>query len=135
MNRRMAILDFAKGMDCNKVAYGHHLDDIIETLLLNMFYKAEISTMPVRLELDSHDVTLVRPLCLTKESEIRTYARRHCVFEEAPPCPYGEEGRRARMKKLIQELADEDERVRDNLSACLSRVKLGYLREKHKGRD
>jgi tRNA 2-thiocytidine biosynthesis protein TtcA len=135
MQRRMAILDVAKTLDCNKVAYGHHLDDIIETLLLNMFYKAEISTMPARLELDSHDIVIVRPLCLTKESETAAYARRFGVVSADSPCPYGNDGRRAGVKKIIAELSAEDDRVRDNISAALGRVRLGYLREKLRGQD
>ncbi len=131
MQRRMAIISIAKELECNKIAYGHHLDDIIETLLMNMFYNAEISTMPARLELDDHNLVIVRPLCLVKERETAAFARRLDVVEQAgPPCPYGEEGRRVRVKRLIAELAEEDERVRDNLSASLGRVKLGYLREK-----
>lgn len=135
MQRRMAILDVAKALDCNKVAYGHHLDDIIETLLFNMFYMAQISTMPARLELDTHDVIIIRPLCFTKESDTSLYAERFCADALMPGCECAADGRRARIKRLIGELAKEDDGVRDNLSAALGRVRLGYLREKLRGVD
>ncbi len=133
MMRRKAVLGEAQKRSCNKVAYGHHLDDVIETLLMNMFYKAEISTMPARLELSDHDVTFIRPLCYVKEREIITYAERYALTEAGPPCPFGEGGRRARIKRLISELAEEDPKIRDNLSAALGRVKLDYLKEKLRG--
>jgi tRNA(Ile)-lysidine synthase TilS/MesJ len=130
MQRRMKILRVALEKTCSKIAYGHHMDDIIETLFLNMFYKAEISTMPARLELDAHDVVLVRPFCLTKKREIAVYAKRFGLTDLEQACPYGEEGRRERVRRIIEELAGEDERIRDNLSRSLGRVKLDYLQEK-----
>jgi len=135
MQRRKKLLSVAKENGCCKVAYGHHLDDIIETLLMNMFYKAEISSMPARLELDRHDIVMIRPLCATKEKDIAILADRLGLSSGSPPCPYGERGRRARIKKLISELASEDERIRDNLAASLGRVRIGYLQEKQKGEE
>jgi len=130
MQRRKALLAVAAEHGCTKIAYGHHLDDIIETLLINMFYNAEISTMPARLELDEHDVVIVRPLAKTKEHEVKRYAARLGIIEAGHRCPFGDNGRRARVKQLIAELAAEDGRVRDNLAASLGRVKTGYLLEK-----
>lgn len=133
MQRRIALRKTAAERGCNKIVYGHHLDDIIETLLMNMFFKAEISTMPAKLEMDEHDLEILRPLALTKEREVATYAR-HMGFEDlSQPCPYAHDTRRAAVKKLVSELCLEDERIRDNLSASLDRVKLGYLRIKKRG--
>ena len=131
MQRRTAMVRLAQETGCNKIAYGHHLDDIVETLLMNMFYKAEISTMPVKLELDNHALTIIRPFCLTKESEIRRYASRMGLTSiDGPPCPYGVDGRRARVKALIKSLSSEYSEIRNNLFASLGRVKNGYLYEK-----
>jgi tRNA 2-thiocytidine biosynthesis protein TtcA len=133
MQRRKAVLTAARELRCGKVAYGHHLDDIIETLLLNLFHNAEISTMPARLELDDHDVVIVRPLCRAKESEVKRYAAR-CGIEDAfGPCPHGSDGRRGAMKRLVAGLAADDPRVRDNVLAALERVKVDYLLEKKRG--
>ena len=130
MQRRKALVDVALEERCSKIAYGHHMDDIIETLLLNMFYNAEISTMPARLELDDHDLVLIRPMCLAKEAEVKRYARRFEMIEAVERCPHGDRGRRAAIKKIIKDLAEVDGRVRDNISASLGRVKPGYLVEK-----
>ena len=130
MQRRKALISQALKNDCTKIAYGHHLDDVIETLLINMFYNAEISTMPARLELDNYDLVIVRPLCLVKESEVKRYAARMELEAVVEPCPHGDKGKRARVKQMIHEMALEDGRVRDNLAASLGRIKLGYLLEK-----
>lgn len=130
MQRRRKILRVALESGCGKIAYGHHMDDIIETLFLNMFYKAEISTMPARLELDNHDMVLVRPFCLTKKRQISVYAERFGLDDLEQSCPYGEDGRRDRVRALIDELAQEDERIRDNLAKSLTRVKIDYMQEK-----
>lgn len=130
MQRRKALLAEALEQGCNKIAYGHHLDDIIETLLLNMLYKAEISTMPVRLELDNYDIAIVRPLCKVKEREVELFAKRFEIPYDSEPCRYAEGGRRAMVKATIAQLAKEERRVRDNLYASLTRVKGEYLVEK-----
>ncbi len=136
MQRRTAMVRLAKEKACNKIVYGHHLDDIVETLLMNMFYKAEISTMPARLELDNHDLTIIRPFCLTKESEIKTYASRTGLSTvDGPTCPYGVEGRRARIKKMITELSYEYSEIRNNLFSSLGRVKVGYLLERTRSKE
>ena len=133
MHRRMAMIRMAIALGCNKIAYGHHMDDIIETLLMNMFYKGEFSTMPVRLELDNHDIVIVRPLALAKESEVRAYAKRCKIADiDSPPCPYGKDGRRGRIKRLIAELSAEYKEIRNNLFASLGRVKHDYLWVKQK---
>ena len=134
MHRRMAMIRIAKALGCNKIAYGHHMDDVIETLLMNMLYKGEISTMPARLELDNHDIVIVRPLVLAKEHEVRAYAKRCGLVDiDGPPCPHGKDGRRLRIKRLVSELSSEHKEVRNNLFAALGRVKLDYLLEKRKG--
>jgi tRNA(Ile)-lysidine synthase TilS/MesJ len=130
MFRRQALLAFAREQGCSKIAFGHHLDDIIETLLLNMAYKAEISTMPALLELDDHELAFIRPLSQTKESEVKRYAARFEIAPAAPLCPNALGGQRQRVKRLIADLSREDERVRDNLAASLGRVKADYLVEK-----
>lgn len=135
MQRRKALVATALESGCTKIAYGHHMDDVIETLFLNMFYNAEISTMPARLELDDHDLVIVRPLCLTREAEVKRYAQRFEIREAVERCPHGDDGRRAAIKKMIDDMAAVDGRVRDNIAASLGRVKEGYLLEKLRKTD
>jgi tRNA 2-thiocytidine biosynthesis protein TtcA len=68
-----------------------------------------------------------------KEAEIKRYARKFEIEQAGPVCPFGLDGRRQRIKRLIDELAREEPRIRDNLAASLGRVKPGYLQEKLRG--
>jgi len=130
MQRRMMLIRVAKNLGCTKIAYGHHMDDIIETLLLNMFYKAEISTMPSRLEMDNHDITIIRPLCETTEAEVKRYAKHFDIIQTTPKCPYDDKTRRSGIKNMITEFAKKEPRIRNNIYASLGRVKSDYLKEK-----
>ena len=133
MHRRMAMIRVATRLGCNKIAYGHHLDDIIETLLMNMFYRGEISTMPALLELDRHPITIIRPLCLAKEHEVQCFAERFGLsLLDGPPCPLGADGRRQRIKSLVRDLARRDGKLRNNILASLGRVKSDYLLERRR---
>lgn len=133
MQRRQAVLAAAREHRCNKVAYGHHLDDVIETLLLNLFHNAEISTMPARLELDGHEQVIVRPLCRCAEADIKAYAARFGIADAFGPCPHGQDGQRRVMKDLVSRVAAMNPRARDNALAALERVKTDYLLEKNRG--
>jgi tRNA(Ile)-lysidine synthase TilS/MesJ len=135
MQRRKALLAEATARGCGKIAFGHHLDDIIETLLLNMIHGGAIAAMPVRLELDEHPVTIVRPLCRVKEAEIKEYGAGAGIVASEQRCGMGRDGRRARVKRAIAELADGDDRVRDNLLASLGRVRGDYLVERLRRRE
>ena len=72
--RRTELIQFAIKNDFNKIALGHHLDDIIETLLMNMVYKGEFSGMPPKVIYDKYPVSIIRPLCYCEEIEIKEYA-------------------------------------------------------------
>jgi tRNA(Ile)-lysidine synthase TilS/MesJ len=130
MQRRRALIAEAEARGFTKLAFGHHLDDIIETLLLNMIHGGAIAAMPVRLELDDHPLTIVRPLCRVKESEIKELARAAGIVSAEQRCGLGLDGRRARVKRAIADLAAGDDRVRDNLLASLGRVRGDYLVER-----
>ena len=130
MQRRKALIAEAEARGFTKIAFGHHLDDIIETLFLNMIHGGAIAGMPVRLELDDHPLTIVRPLCRVKEREIKELARSAGLVSAEQRCGLGRDGRRARVKKAIADLAAGDDRVRDNLLASLGRVRADYLVER-----
>ena len=61
-NRRKALFTVAKEQGCNKIALGHHMDDILETLLMNLTYQGAFSTMPPRLVMKKFDMTIIRPM-------------------------------------------------------------------------
>lgn len=75
-NRRKAIFNFAEKNGFNKIALGHHQDDIITTLLMNMTFEGAMATMPPSMEMEHYNLTIIRPLCLAKEEIIREFAEK-----------------------------------------------------------
>lgn len=71
--RRGTLYEWAKKLDCNKLALGHHRDDIIETFLLNMFFSGKLEAMPPKYVTDDETLMVLRPLALCKESDIEAY--------------------------------------------------------------
>ena len=73
-NRRKKLFDLAKELGCTKIALGHHQDDILSTLLMNLTFQGAFATMPPRLYMNKVDVDIIRPLCLVPEVDLVEYA-------------------------------------------------------------
>jgi tRNA 2-thiocytidine biosynthesis protein TtcA len=126
--RRGILYNVAVEMGMTKIALGHHRDDLIETLLLNLFYSGQIKSMPPRLVSDDGRNVVIRPLCLSAEEEIAAFAR-EAGFPIIPCdlCGSQENLRRKRVKRLIADLAGEHADVPGNLLAALSNVRPSHL--------
>ena len=74
-NRRKALFTVAKEQGCYKIALGHHMDDILETLLMNITYQGAFSSMPPRLVMKKFDMTIIRPMCLVHEADLMELAQ------------------------------------------------------------
>ena len=72
--RRKQLFNVAQELGCTKIALGHHQDDIIHTALMNLTFQGHFSTMPVKLCMRKMPLTIIRPLCLCQEADIRAYA-------------------------------------------------------------
>ena len=133
--RRKALFEAARELGCNKIAFGHHRDDILETLLMNMVFGGNISTMPPRLQLDKMPLQIIRPLCLLDESAIRTYAQmanyqRPTTNDQFKTCPFEYESTRSQTKNILAQLAELNPEVRDSLWAAMDNIKQNYLPQK-----
>ena len=146
--RRGHLYNFAKENGCNKIALGHHFDDVIETTLLSLFYGAEIKTMMPKLKSENFEgLELIRPMFYIKEQNIKAWAKYNklnfincaCRFTES--CAINDDGtsKRLEMKKLIDKFR-KDNKVIDidhNIFTALTNVNLncviGYKKdgEKH----
>ena len=125
--RRKRIFEIADEYGCNKVAFGHHKDDIIETLFLNMCYAGEISTMkPVQPFFDGL-FTVIRPLALVEEDRIRQFARQQDFPRFENPCPSASESKRSDVKKILDQLYKSNKKIRGNIFRAIRHVNPDYL--------
>ena len=102
--RRGTLYEAAKDLGCNKLALGHHKNDILETFFLNFFFSGKLETMPPKFKNDAGDLIVLRPLALCNESDIETYAN----FMEFPiiPCNLCGSQENLQRKKVKEMIAD-----------------------------
>jgi tRNA 2-thiocytidine biosynthesis protein TtcA len=112
-----------------KIALGHHLDDFIETLLLNLFFAGSLKAMPARLVSDNGEHVVVRPLVYVTEAEARGYAREQALPIVGCCCPAcGDLGlQRQRVKRLIAELEVEHPEIKNSMIRALGNVASRHL--------
>ena len=99
--RRTELLKYAVEHKFNKIALGHHLDDIIETFFMNMMDKGELSAMPIILKYRKYPVSLIRPLAYLEERQIIDCAAEQNILKAACTCPYGIHSKRRDMRTRI----------------------------------
>ena len=124
--RRKRLFQLAHRLDCNKIALGHHKDDIIETFLLNIFYSGEVSTMLPVQEMFKGKMTLIRPLVLIEEKKIERFAREMALPFGPSGCPSSGKTKRHEIKELIETLQRKNRRVKGNIFRSLSNIRLDY---------
>ncbi|HKO93298.1 MAG TPA: tRNA 2-thiocytidine(32) synthetase TtcA [Polyangiaceae bacterium] len=126
--RRGILYTTATRLGANKIALGHHREDLTETLLLNLFYAGQIKSMPPRLVSDDGAHVVIRPLCYSAEEDIAEYARlRAYPILPCDLCGSQENLKRKRVKQLISDLHAENPNVRGNLFAALGNVRTSHL--------
>ena len=127
--RRGALYRLATKVGANKIALGHHADDFIETLLLNIFFQGSIKAMPARLVSDNGKHVVIRPLAYVLESEARAYAKASNLPIIGCCCPAcGDLSlQRQRMKRLVAQLEVEHPEIKNSIMQALGNVKLSHL--------
>lgn len=134
--RRGYLYNKAKELGCNKIALGHHFDDVIETTLLSMFYGSEIKTMMPKLHSDNFPgLELIRPLYLVKEQSIiswknsnnLTFINCACKFTERTANSTENISKRKEMKELIQNLRKVNKDIDYNIFKALDNINLNCV--------
>lgn len=110
--RRKAMFNLAQELGCNKIALGHHQDDIIHTAMMNIFNQGHFSTMPVKLKMRKMPLTIIRPLCLVKESLISEYAMQQAYEKQLKLCKYEHASQRTGMRQIFEKLEHHTPEVR-----------------------
>lgn len=129
-SRRKALFLAADRFNCNKVAFGHHKDDIVETLLLNMFYNGEFAAMNPRQELFNGRLVLIRPLCYVEEDRLRRFAKERKFPAQLCKCPNSKDSKRRVMKDFVKIVERDCSYVKTNIFRSMSRVNREYIRIK-----
>jgi len=119
--RRKALFDAARELGCNKIAFGHHKDDIVETLLMNLIFQGNFSTIYPKLQMDKMPLQLIRPLCLIEEKDLRRYAELRGYKRQKQACPFEKASSRAEVKALVEQLERLNPEVRDSLWGAILR--------------
>ena len=128
--RRKALFEIAKREGCGKLALGHHQDDILETLLMNMIHQGAFGTMPPRLRMDKFAMEIIRPLCLVTEQELRRVAAVSGYRQQLKRCPYETASNRAEMKDLLARMEAISPDARYSLWSSMTHVQTDYLPHK-----
>lgn len=125
-NRRKALFTLAERFGCTKIAFGHHQDDINETLLLNMFYHGEFSAMNPRQELFGGKIIIIRPLCYVGEDILRKFAKESLFPAQFCRCPNSQVSKRRVMKNFINQMEKDCPHVKLNIFRSIGRVNEEY---------
>ena len=126
-NRRKALFQVADRFGCTKVALGHHQDDIIETILMNMFFQGEISAMKPNQELFEGKITIIRPMAYVDEDMIVKFAKALSFPHHKCACPNSITSARTKMTEIIKELKKICPEVKTNIFRSVKRIKSEYL--------
>lgn len=125
--RRSVIFNLAQELGCNKIAFGHHQDDIIRTALMNLTFQGHFSTMPARLQMRKMPLTLIRPLCAVPEALIREWADEQGYRPQAKRCPHETETTRTAIHRVFDEMERLSPDARNSVWRAL--VDAGKLEE------
>ena len=131
--RRGYLYNYAQKRGCNKIALGHHLDDVIETTLLGLFYSNEITFMRPKLRSKNFEgMELIRPLYEVKEKDIIAWSKYHQLEFIACACPLAEKGlendsKRKEIKGIIQELKKTNPEIDDSLFRSIHNLNISTI--------
>ena len=138
--RRGFLYNKAKELGCNKIALGHHFNDVIETSLLAMLYSSEIKTMLPKLHSENFPgLELIRPLYLVREEDIISFAKYNNLNFINCACKFTEndkhDGKRYEVKMLIKDLKEKNKLVEDNIFTALDNINLDCVLGYRKGEE
>lgn len=118
--RKGALNDKAKELGCNKVAYAHHRDDIIETMLLSLIYEGRFYSFAPVTYLDRMDLTVIRPMMYVPEADVMGFTRRYQLPVEKNPCPKDGYTRREYVKQLLRQLNLDNPGVKNRIFTAIT---------------
>ena len=125
--RRKTLFNVAQEIGCNKIAFGHHKNDIVQTLLMNLVYAGSFATMPPILQLDKMPLQIIRPLCLIGEEDLARYAEMRRYEKQQKLCPFEHVSAREKVKDLLAQMQELNPYALDTLYNATTNIKTEYL--------
>lgn len=116
--RKGALNTIAKEKGCNKIALGHHADDMIDTFLLSLFYEGRLSTFAPKSYLDKMDLTLIRPMIMIREADVKSYSKTLPLVDSC--CPANKFTKREFVKTAVKNIAKEIPNVREIMFTAIT---------------
>ena len=117
--RKGALISEIKNMGCNKVAYAHHMDDVIETMMLSLIYEGRFSSFWPVTHLDDTNIDIIRPLIFVPEANVIGFKNKYALPVVTSPCPYEPETERAYIKNLIRDINNHTKDVKKRLMTAI----------------
>lgn len=127
-HRRKALFEFARRQGFNKIAFGHHLDDIVETIMLNQFYRGEIAAMRPRQELFGGKTVIIRPLAYVRETQMEDLAQKLGITSIGQSkCADDDTSHRMKIKQMLREMEKDNPALVKNIFNSLKNIRNEYL--------
>lgn len=125
--RRGILHDTAKELGCNKLALGHHFDDVVETFMMNLFNEGRIGTFSPYTYLDRKDITVIRPLVLAPEKDIKYFVSKNTLPIKQSLCPEDKQTDREKYKRMLADMEKENEGIRHRIFCAIKKADVdGY---------
>jgi len=126
-NRKRLLFDEAERLGFRTIALGHHLDDIAETTMINLFFRGEFSTMMPVQQFFGGKVRIIRPMCEVRGAEVARVARRLGLPTVPSRCPNAEKNQRGLMRDILRQVSRVDRHAATNLYGAAWRINRDYL--------
>ncbi len=134
--RKGALNEEIKRLGCNKIAYAHHKDDVVETMLLSLIYEGRFHTFSPKTYLDRMDLTVIRPLMYVDEVDVIGFVNKYNLPVAKSPCPVDGYTKREYTKNLLKQLSTENPGVKERMFTAVIKSKMNgwpeYMGKKFK---
>ena len=122
--RKGALNNFAKGLGCNKIAYAHHKDDFVETMILSLFYEGQFFSFPPVKYYEDVDLTVIRPLLYVSEKDIIGFQNKMTLQSIKNPCPFDKNTKREYVKNLLRQLKKDNPEIQQKMFNAILKGKI-----------
>lgn len=117
--RKGALNDAMKELGCNKIAYGHHKDDVVTTMLMSLIFEGRFHTFSPVTYLDRMDMTVIRPMMYVHEADVKGFINKYDIPVVKSPCPADKNTKREYINQLVAQLNKENPGVKDRMFTAI----------------